>query len=360
MNEQKVKILVIDDEQSILDLIGQVLSEREEYDLLLTDDSQEALSLLRTERYNVVISDIRMPDLDGLTLLEEITQIDGKIPVILMTGFAETEIMQKAIKLGVYDFLRKPFTLSELNVSVRRAVQKNGLLLQNETYKTHLENLVQQRTLELFAAKNQLERNFLNTLNVMVNTIEASDNYTRGHSERVTVISMLFGKHISLTGNELKMLRIGSLLHDLGKIGIFQHILTKEVSLSEDEFTMMKEHPVIGAKIVQPIGFPQEVGDIILQHHEWCNGEGYPHGIALDQISYLARVVSVADAFDAMTSQRPYRQRLSHPEAQQEIANQAGIQFDPVLSKSFGELLPNISQAIRSIEDTRSILFQKL
>jgi len=360
MNMKKKKILVIDDEKSILDLIRQVLSENNEYELYLTDDAREALALLRAGKFNVVISDIRMPNLDGLSLLELISGIDSMIPVILMTGFAETEIMQRAIKLGVYDFLRKPFTLIDLIFSVRRAVQKNELLLQNENYKAHLENLVQQRTLELFSAKSKLERNFINTLNVMVNAIEASDIYTRGHSERVTVISMLFGKHVSLPAGDLKLLRIGSLLHDLGKIGIYRSILTKDITLSEDEYTMMKEHPVIGAKIVHPIGFPQEVNDIILQHHEWCNGEGYPYGIKQDTTSYLARVVSIADAFDAMISQRPYRQRLSHEEASLEITNQVGIQFDPDLSKAFCELLPRITQAVSSIKDSKAVLFQKI
>ncbi len=360
MMQNRKRILVVDDEKSILDLIRQVLTDCDEYELQLTDDPHEALILLRTNQYNIVISDICMQGLDGLALLENVSRIDNKIPVILMTGFAETDVMQKAIKLGVYDFLRKPFNLSELMISVRRAAQKNDLVIQNENYKKHLENMVQQRTLELFNAKRKLESNFINTLNVMVNALEANDIYTRGHSERVTVISMLFGKHIALSSEELKKLRIGSLLHDLGKIGIYRSILTKQVSLSDDELTMMKEHPVIGARIVHPIGFPQDISDIILQHHEWCNGEGYPYGIALDKINHLARVVSIADAYDAMTSQRTYRQRLSPEEAITEISSQAGKQFDVDLSKQFSGILPRITQTIDDTKGSKAALFQKI
>ncbi len=359
MMQNRKRILVVDDEKSILDLIKQVLTGCNEYELQLTDDPHEALFLLRTNQYNIVISDICMPSLDGLVLLENVSRIDAKIPVILMTGFAETDMMHKAIKLGVYDFLRKPFNLSELMISVRRAAQKNDLVIQNENYKKHLENLVQQRTQELFNAKCKLERNFINTLNVMVTALEANDRYTRGHSERVTVISMLLGKHIALSSEELKKLRIGSLLHDLGKIGIYRSILTKQVSLSDDELTMIKEHPVIGARIVHPIGFPQDINDIILQHHEWCNGDGYPFGITLDKINHLARVVSIADAFDAMTSQRTYRELLSPEGAITEISSQAGKQFDADLSKHFRGILPRITQTINDTTSSKAALFQK-
>jgi putative nucleotidyltransferase with HDIG domain len=289
--------------------------------------------------------------------LELVGKTDPNIPVILMTGEADQSKMRSAIQLGAFDFLRKPFEIAELHVAVKQALQKNQLLIQNERYRCHLEILVEERTEELFAAKSKLEKHYLNTIHAMVNAMEANDIYTRGHSERVTVLSLMLGKLLKLNNDELKLLRIGALLHDLGKIGIYNTLLNKEQALTLTEYEVMKQHPVIGEKIIGPIGLPGEVHDIILQHHEWFGGGGYPFGKKGKAISHLARIVTIADSYDAMTSRRAYRHNLDPLSASLEIRDKTGVQFDPDFGQLFYENYRYIIEPISHPPAIQELLF---
>lgn len=333
--ENKVRILVVDDDHSMLDMIGSALSSREKFDVTLVPDSEMALQYLSTDTFDAVISDINLPGMDGLDLLSRINIIDSKLPVILITGFADVKTMQAAIKLGVFDFLRKPFSLSELQISVKQAVMKRQLMVQNEEYTLHLESLVQKKAKELFDANRLLEMNFIRTVLAMINALEASDIYTKGHSERVTSISLLIGETMKLSPNDLKTLRTGAIFHDLGKIGIYQALLHKPATLSIDELSLIKQHPMIGEKIIKPIALNKDIINIVMQHHEKYDGTGYPLGLKDHDISTLAKIVTIADAYDAMTSSRSYRELFSHSQAYMEIKRCSGSQFDPVIVEYF-------------------------
>jgi putative nucleotidyltransferase with HDIG domain len=191
----------------------------------------------------------------------------------------------------------------------------------------------------------------------MVNAMEANDIYTRGHSERVTVLSLMLGKLLKLNNDELKLLRIGALLHDLGKIGIYNTLLNKEQALTLTEYEVMKQHPVIGEKIIGPIGLPGEVHDIILQHHEWFGGGGYPYGKKGKAISHLARIVTIADSYDAMTSRRAYRHNLDPLSASLEIRDKTGVQFDPDFGQLFYENYRYIIEPISHPPAIQELLF---
>jgi putative nucleotidyltransferase with HDIG domain len=352
MNKDKIRILVIDDDVAILDCIRLSLQSLGPYQVTVCENPREALELLHTNDFATVISDVNMPGLSGLDVLAAVVKYDDKIPVVLITGNTESEIMRKAIHLGVYEFLKKPFEMSDLVVTVKQAVETHRLKVQNEQYQNHLESLVQQRTIELFAAKSKLEKSYLNTIHTMVNAMEVNDIYTRGHSERVTAIAMRLGKLLGLNIDELRQLRIGALLHDLGKIGIISNVLNKEQRLTESEYDIIKQHPIIGAKIIDPIGLPDTISKIIVQHHEWANGEGYPYGITLPDIHPLARIVSVADSFDAMTSQRSYRPSREFASAAEEVYANLNRQFDPVVGKVFYE---NQRQILSVINDHQAL-----
>ena len=353
----KSRIMIIDDDYAMLDCVRMSLSNLPEYEITAMQDAEAALEMMQNHNFNLVITDIVMPHTSGLEVLKKVTQFDPKIPVILMTGDSDQQKMRTAIQLGAFDFLRKPFEIVELHIAVKQALNKNQLLIQNENYRYHLESIVEQRTLELFAAKNKLEKHYLNTIHAMVNAMEANDIYTRGHSERVTILSIMLGKHLKLDVEELKLLRIGAMLHDLGKIGIYDSVLNKDQSLTSNEYEIIKQHPVIGEKIIRPIGLPQGVHDIILQHHEWYGGSGYPFGIAGDRISFLARLVTVADSYDAMTSQRAYRQNLDPESASQEIRDKISEQFDPDLGLSFANSYRSFIEPLRDASATRELLF---
>jgi len=357
MESLKKNILVVDDDLSMLDCVRMSLKIEPSYQVKTCNNPQDAIILLQSAEYNLVISDIMMPGLTGLDLLELVGKTDPNIPVILMTGEADQSKMRSAIQLGAFDFLRKPFEIAELHVAVKQALQKNQLLIQNERYRCHLEILVEERTEELFAAKSKLEKHYLNTIHAMVNAMEANDIYTRGHSERVTVLSLMLGKLLKLNNDELKLLRIGALLHDLGKIGIYNTLLNKEQALTLTEYEVMKQHPVIGEKIIGPIGLPGEIHDIILQHHEWFGGGGYPYGKKGKAISHLARIVTIADSYDAMTSRRAYRHNLDPLSASLEIRDKTGVQFDPDFGQLFYENYRYIIEPISHPPAIQELLF---
>ncbi|MDY0151442.1 MAG: response regulator [Candidatus Cloacimonas sp.] len=356
ITEDKKHILAIDDDLAMLDCIRMSLSSETNYHVTVCNAPYEAIQLVQTRKFNVVLSDITMPGISGLEVLSSIGKIDPNLPVILMTGESNAVKMRTAIQLGAFDFLRKPFEIAELHITVKQALQKNQLLIQNEDYRMNLESLVEQRTMELLAAKVKLEKHYLNTIRAMVNAMEASDIYTRGHSERVTVISIMIGKLVGLDSEELKILRIGALLHDLGKIGIYSPLLNKDQALTQSEYEVIKQHPIIGERIISPIGLPEEVHDIILQHHEWYGGGGYPYGKKGEEISRLARIVTVADSYDAMTSQRAYRMNLDPLSATMEIRDKVNEQFDPELGVLFYNNYRTIIEPMQSKPATKELL----
>jgi len=352
MNKTKPRILVIDDDLSILDCIRLSLKQERAYSIEVSQDPEIALQMVYDRDFAVVISDLTMPHLSGLDVLKAVREYDEKIPVILITGSSDENAMRRAIHLGVYEFLKKPFEISDLIVTVQQAVEANQLRIQNDLYKRKLKSLVIERTAELMEIRGKLENSYLNTIHVMVNAMEANDVYTRGHSERVTAIAVGLGKVLGLSLKELRELRIGALLHDLGKIGVISNVLSKPQSLTDTEFDIIKQHPITGAKIIEPIGLPESVTKIILQHHEWYNGEGYPYQQKGEDIHLFARIVSVADSFDAMTSQRLYRDKLDFERAAQEIKNNLELQFDPVIGKIFYD---NIDLVLSSLKGEISL-----
>ncbi|MFO7660132.1 MAG: response regulator [Candidatus Cloacimonadaceae bacterium] len=333
--DKDISILVVDDDKAMLDLIGSALTSREKYQVTLAADSNEALKFMSESPFDAVISDINLPGMNGLDLLSRISILDNKIPVILITGFADVGTMQTAIKLGVYDFLRKPFSISELQISVRQAVQKHQLLIQNELHIRNLEKMVKAKAKELVDANYQLEMNFIRTVLAMINALEACDIYTRGHSERVTNISLIIGQTMNLSESEIKLLRTGAVFHDLGKIGIYPTLLHKPATLTVEELNLIRQHPLIGEKIIRPIAMDKEIINIVSQHHERFDGAGYPLGLKNHDISLLAKIVSIADSYDAMTSSRSYRDIFSHQQASEEIERCSGTQFDPLCVEYF-------------------------
>lgn len=354
------KILIIEDDLSMLRCVQTMLRELPLTEILTTSSPEDALNILSSEPISVVVSDICMPGYSGIDLLERIYKFNPNIQVILMTGMMEASVMRRAIQLNAFDFLRKPFEAAELMLTVKQALNKNQLLVQNTLYQNKLEMLVEKRTVELLQAKSQLETHYLNAINSMINAIEVSDVYTVGHSERVTTISLLLGRLLKLDAEELRYLRIGAMLHDLGKIGRINALVTKNHRLSRDEYDQIKQHPVHGAKIISPLGLPKAVNDIILQHHERQDGTGYPYGIKGDKISSYAKIVSVADSYDAMTSRRAYRTNLEPRAAAEELLENSGTQFDPIVVRTFYRDFDLILKTISSKTSLNEELFSSI
>lgn len=340
----KRTILVVDDEEIIRKTLSIHLT-RENYSVIQSQGGFNIFNELNMHKYEVVISDIRMPEVSGLEILEYIKNNHEDIPVIILTGLLDVNTAIKAMKGGAADFLIKPLTKEQLLKSVQNAFFNRDLLIRNKQlekenneYQTLLENKVEDRTKQLHQKTLELEIAYktLQTMNFqMVKTlaeaIEAKDKYTRGHCDRMRSLCLKIGELVGISGTEKTDLEFAAILHDLGKIGVSDYILNKPDSLKKDEVSIIREHTLIGEKILAEISSLKNVGHIIKFHHENYNGSGYPIGLKAHQIPILSRIVAVADVYDALLSNRPYRKALSIDNALVEIKNMAGTKLDPSL-----------------------------
>ncbi|PYS77846.1 MAG: two-component system response regulator, partial [Acidobacteria bacterium] len=229
----------------------------------------------------------------------------------------------------------KPFDLRQAEAAVARALEYHDLVVAKRRYETRLEELVEQRTAELDQALDSLEQAYRTTLQALTAALETRDAETHGHSERVVTFSLRLGREYGLSAPSMKALEFGSLLHDIGKIGVPDAILRKPAKLTEEEWVRMREHPVHGQQILRGIKFLEGAAKVVAQHHEKWDGSGYPLGLKAEDIDICARIFSVADAFDAITSDRVYRQGRPYEVAAQELDEWAGRQFDPKVVEAF-------------------------
>jgi putative nucleotidyltransferase with HDIG domain len=260
------------------------------------------------------------------------------LEVILITAYPEIDSAVEAMRLGAYDFITKPITLDLVALSVKNALEKKRLQEEVEAYHRNLETLVEERTSKLQHAYRILKRSHLDSVKVLAEAIDAKDPYTRGHSDRVRKMSIKIAIHLGFAEDRLESLEYGALLHDIGKIGIKDEVLQKQGMLTREEYQYIREHPMIGVKIVEGVDFFKDKVPMIRHHHEHFNGKGYPDGLIGDAIPLEARIIAVPDAFDAMTSMRPHREAMSLKEVLSEMERCKGEQFDPrVLNLFFRE-----------------------
>jgi len=337
---EPARILIIDDEEYILSVLYSLLSERHE--CKMATSATEALEYLKEESYDLVLSDIMMPGMSGLELLQEITRRACDTVVILISGNLNIQNAIEAMRRGAFDYVTKPFNLSDVEVAVHRALKHQALLKANRRYERHLEEMVGLRTHELSRANSDLnstlERLYINyraTLRSLAAALEARDVETKGHSERVVAYCMRLGKQLGLGSDDLITLEHGALLHDIGKIGVPDAILLKRGALTEDEWSFMRRHVEYGSQILRGIDFLSGASQIVAEHHERYDGSGYPSRLEGDRICLGARIFAVADAVDAITSNRPYRAGRPIEAAADELILCAGKHFDPDVVKAF-------------------------
>ena len=341
--KRAAKVLIIDDEPNVLSVLYSLLSAI--HQCKTATSAVEALEYLREETYDLVLSDIMMPGMSGLELLAEITRLSRDTVVILISGNLNIQSAIEAMRRGAFDYITKPFDLSDVETAVARALRHQSLLKDNQQYEQHLEHLVGLRTNELTIANTNLnstlEKLYLNyraTLRALAAALEARDVETKGHSDRVVSYCVRLGKQIGLNDRELITLENGALLHDIGKIGVPDGILLKRGALTEEEWHYMRRHVEYGAQILRGIDFLDGASEIVAQHHERYDGSGYPSRKEGDQICLGARIFAVADAVDAMTSDRPYRAARSFDDAADELIRCSGAHFDPLVVQAFTEV----------------------
>ena len=304
------KILVVDDDKSLRKGLARLL-QAEGYRTMEAENGREAINMISLDKIDLILLDLMMPEVNGIEVcsLLKSNEETRLIPIIMITAVHEQEEKLKAIHAGVDDFLNKPINIAELRARVKSLLKMkrlNDLLDYSDTVVASL-----------------------------ANAIESKDKYTEGHNERVSRYAVELAKAAGLNDKEQEIVRMAGILHDIGKIGIPDNILNKQGPLTDEEFTIIKSHPKHGEKILKPLHSLNGVREVVLYHHERYNGEGYPVGLKGEQIPVYARIMAIADSYDAMTTKRPYREAYSKKEAIIELEAKAGQCWDPELIRIF-------------------------
>ena len=321
-NNKMFKLLIVDDVPKNIQILGNIL-QQQNYPVSFATSGKDALSLVAMDKFDLILLDVMMPEMDGFEVCEILKKNPETkdIPVIFLT--AKTGSVVKGFELGAVDYLTKPFDAGELLVRVKTQ-------LDLKHYRDNLEIVVSERTEELKNTLSLLEETMEQTIVALATALEKRDPYTAGHHSRVSELASVIGNAMNLSNGQIKAIRLAGMVHDIGKISIPAEILTKPTTLTDLEREMIKTHPQAGYDILKHIEFPWPISKIVLQHHERIDGSGYPHGLMEKDILLEARVLSIADVLDAISSHRPYRPALGIDigAALNEISQQKGIVYD--------------------------------
>ena len=328
-------VLVVDDESAVRGIVAELLN-RSGYTTTTASSAEHALRHLKEAPVcDLVMSDIMMPEVDGLSLLDRIGTDYPGTPVVMFTAVHDIHVATNAFRRGAIDYLLKPFERAQLLSVVTRAVEHGRLRKQNLIYRQNLEEIVSARTERLRITMQDLEHSYDNTLEAMGDALDLRDAETEGHSRRVTAYTIALARELGLDAEALRVIARGAFLHDIGKIATPDSILLKPGKLDPEEMAIMREHCERGYEMVRKIPFLREASEIVFAHQESFDGGGYPRGLRGEEIPLGARIFAIADTLDAITSDRPYRKGRSFEEARDEIARCAGRQFDPALVNVF-------------------------
>ena len=347
MSASVVRVLIVDDEEPIRCMLGAHLADRG-YSTVVAANGQEALSRLLEVDIDLVLSDIRMPVMSGLDLLREIAGRNLPVGVVMLTACDDVPMAVEAMKAGALDYVLKPFTLDQVEASLAKSLNLLRESLAGRRKMQELSSLVNQQSWQLRQTLEQLRGAWDLTLDALVSALDAREHAAHSHSRRVSEYAIHLAGTVGLAEDLHEVVRRGAMLHDIGKIGIPDSILLKPGKLTGAEWVEMRKHPQIGYWILDGIEALKPACEIVLTHHENFDGTGYPDGLKEEAIPIGARVFSVVDCLDAMTSDRPYRKAVSLERARAEIGAAAGQQFDPRIVDRFLETPPEVWAGIRS------------
>jgi response regulator RpfG family c-di-GMP phosphodiesterase len=327
-------VLAVDDESFACKLLSLILGPPF-FHCTTACNGEEALVALQRERFDAVISDLNMPGLSGMELLTQVRRRYPHVAFLVTTGVDDVDVGVQAMRCGADDYLVKPLRENAVLASLERALHKRQLEQQVENYRQHLEEMVAERTGQLHAALQQIERSYEDTLQALGAAIDLRDHETAGHSQRVCRYSLELARAMGWSDKQLGGLARGAYLHDIGKLGVLDGVLLKPGPLNAEERRLMQQHVQFGFDLVKDIPFLADAAEIVLSHHERYDGGGYPRGLKGEEILLSARIFAVADTLDAFTSDRPYWRASSFDAAREMIRHHSGSQFDPKVVNVF-------------------------
>jgi putative nucleotidyltransferase with HDIG domain len=323
-----VAVLVVDDEEPIRNALKRYLAQQQ-FEVYAAASADEALEQLRRHKIALMLSDIRMPGTSGIDLVPQALEIEPDLAILMLSAVNDATSAALCMQRGAMDYLTKPLELADLGRAVQRALKRRESQLEQRQLNQWLKDEVATRSVELQRERFKLERVSVATLEALVNALEAKDPYMRGHSARVADLSATIAAQLGAPDDQVELVRTAGRLHDIGKIGTREEVLNKHGPLTPDEFEHVKQHVLIAAQILAPLAHLGTVISDVRYHHERWDGGGYPDGLKGDEIPLGARVIAAAEIYDALTTTRPYQEKLAPAQAVERMADLAGTVLDP-------------------------------
>ena len=309
-SEDAVAILVVDDEKPIRSALEKFLTVKG-YEVTTAASGEDALDILQRQKIACLLLDVKMPGLSGIDLVPKVLDIEPNAAVLMLTAVNDATTASLCMQRGAMEYLTKPIDLEDLDRAVQRALKRRDTLMETDELNQWLKEEVAIRTAELRRERANLQRISVATLEVLVNALEAKDPYSRGHSARVADFSAMVASELEMSDEDVEAVRTAGRLHDIGKIGIREEILDKQGPLTDEEYEHVKQHVVVGSQILAPLTHLKEIIQYVRSHHERWDGHGYPDGLKGEEIPIGARIIGAVEIYDALTSSRPYQEKMS-------------------------------------------------
>jgi putative two-component system response regulator len=329
------RVLVVDDEESIRNALAKFLRARG-YDVTAAEDGAHALAALQSgDKFTLMLCDVRMPGMSGVELVPHALDIDGDLAVMMLTAVNDASTATEALASGAMDYLMKPIELKDLEKAIERVLHRRALIVEQRNVERLIREEVASRTDELIAERRAVQEMSVAVIDALINAQEAKDLYLRGHSQRVADLAASIANAMGLDDELVEDIRLAGRVHDVGKIGIRESVLNKPGALTPEEFEHVKQSVPLSVEILTPLKHLARIIPYIQDHQEHWDGGGYPRGLAGPEIAIGGRILHVADAYDAMTSRRAFREPKPPQEAIEILSSQTGVQFDPDVFLAF-------------------------
>ncbi len=352
LSEGSVSVLVVDDEEPIRNALKKFLTQQG-YEVATAGSGDEAIKVLQRQKIACMLLDVRMPGRSGIDLVPQVMELEPSIAILMLTAVNDATTAALCMQRGAMDYLTKPIDLSDLARAILRAIRRRDSLLEQQNINQWLKEEVALRTAELRRERAKLERLSVATLEALVNALEAKDAYIRGHSARVADLSAMIAAEIGMTDEQVEQVRMAGRLHDIGKIGIREGILTKQGPLTAEEYDQVKQHVVVGSQILAPLAHLGDIISYVRSHHERWDGQGYPDKLEGEQIPLGARILGAAEIFDALTTSRPYQEKMAPDVAVERMRDLAGNVIDEAVYRAL-EAAVRKRQTLTYLDDPRA------